>query len=90
METFDNIWAINPSNSGAYGALLFVLIASVIYLSKQIVIKDNKIHELTTKLHEALDLVTNKLHDIKLSHSELKALNEKTLFYIENKIKNVN
>lgn len=85
MENYENIWTINPSSSTAYGALLMLLIASVIYLSKQVQSKDEKIHELTNKLHLALDIVTDKLNDVKNTHRDIKSLSEKILYIIENK-----
>ena len=83
-------WDVNPNDGSAYGALVVILIAVIlglIYLLKQ---ERDSNKELDSKLHEAFDTVTEKLTEVKQSHFEVKGLQDKILYILEdlkNKLK---
>ncbi len=92
IESIDlnKAWDINPNDGSAYGALIVLLVAVIlglIYLLKQ-ERESNK--ELDNKLHEAFDTVTDKLTEVKTGHFEVKGIQEKILYILEdlkNKLK---
>lgn len=58
-------WEVNPYDASAYGAIVVLMIVSIIYLSKKLTNKENEIKELYTKLHEITDVLGDKLNEIK-------------------------
>lgn len=83
MEDVNKMWEISPYDASAYGALIVVLVSGVIYLSRQLSKKDDKIAELTDKMHSALDIVSEKLVEVKTSNSDLKTIQEKVIYILE-------
>lgn len=83
MDDLSKVWEISPYDASAYGALVFILMAAVIYLTKLTKSKDDKIHELTDKMHQALDIVTEKLVEVRATNMENKVAQEKMMFILE-------
>lgn len=83
-------WDVNPNDGSAYGALIVLLVGVIlglIYLLKQ---ERDSNKELDSKLHEAFDTVTDKLMEVKTGHFEVKGIQEKILYILEdlkNKLK---
>ncbi len=76
-------WDINPHDGSAYGALIVLLISCLlgcVYLIKQ---ERDRNRELSEKLHNTLDLFTNKISEVRESHHELKGVQDKVLYILE-------
>ena len=58
-------WEINPYDASAYGAIVVILLAAVMYLVKKLAEKEKEIKELYVKLHEITDVLGDKLNEIK-------------------------
>lgn len=83
MENLEKVWEISPYNTMAYGALVFILMSAVLYLGRQVKAKDDKIAELNDKMHDALDVVSEKLVEVKTFNLDLKGVQEKVLYILE-------
>jgi uncharacterized protein YoxC len=76
-------WDVNPNDGSAYGALIVLLVACVlgcVYLIKQ---ERERNKELNDKLHNTLDIFTTKIAEVRESHHELKGVQDKVLYILE-------
>jgi hypothetical protein len=82
----NKVWEISPYNAGAFGALLIVLGGIIYYLIKQldkkdqiIKEKDDVIREINHKTHEFVDVISDKLNEIK--HANINSKEKIEIFF---------
>ena len=80
-------WEVNPYDASAYGTIVVLLIAVIIYLSKKLTEKETQINTLYDKIHSITDVMTEKLSEIKtlteVSTEKNIGLKEKIIYILD-------
>lgn len=78
---------MNPYDASAYGTIVVLLIAVIIYLSKKLTEKETQINTLYDKIHSITDVMTEKLSEIKtlteVSTEKNIGLKEKIIYILD-------
>jgi thiamine biosynthesis lipoprotein ApbE len=80
-------WEVNTYDASAYGALLVILIAIIIYLGKKLSEKEKEIKQLYDKIHTITEVMSDKLSEIKtfteISTEKNIGIKERILYILE-------
>ena len=80
-------WEVNPYDASAYGTIVVLLLALVIYLGKKLTEKEAQINTLYDKIHSITDVMSEKLSEIKtlteISTEKNIGLKEKIIYILD-------
>lgn len=80
-------WEVNPYDASAYGAIVVLLLVSIIYLAKQLTNKEKETKVLYEKLHNITDILGDKLNEIKqltdMNNEKNIGFKEKIMYILE-------